>query len=97
MGKSHRGGTAALRLTLSLVVLGLVVPTFTGCRYFCNRVSDFKDIGQLGAGISVQNPKSGPLPPSVGLYAQVTDFVRMGWVVFHGYSAEMDGRGCFAG
>lgn len=97
MGNRHRGGIAAIRLALSLVVLGLMVPSLTGCRYFTNRVADFKDIGQLGAGISVQNPESGPLPPSYGLLVQATDFVKLGWVVFHGYSAEWDGRGCFAG
>lgn len=83
----------ALGIVLALACL---IP-LTGCRYGTNRVNDFADIFQIGAGVTSENPGSGVLPPSLGLYVQATDFINLGALYFNGASAEVDGRGLFAG
>lgn len=71
----------------------------TGCqsRYVANRVSDFGDIIQIGGGLTTENPKTGIVPPSLGVYVQATEFINLGAMHFTGISAEWDGRGAFAG
>ncbi|MBI1785748.1 hypothetical protein HYR69_11445, partial [Candidatus Sumerlaeota bacterium] len=78
------------------VILALSMP-LTGCRYVANRCADFRDIFQFGGGVTIENPKTGMIPPSLGVYAQATEFVNLGAVHFSGVSAEWDGRGMFAG
>lgn len=87
-----RRSTFATGCALLVMMLSL-----SGCRYGANRSADFRDIFQFGAGLTTENPTSGMLPPSLGLYAQVTEFVNLGAVHFTGLTAEWDGRGLFAG
>lgn len=64
-----------------------------GHHWFMNRVSDFCDIFHCGVGVTHENPVTGPLTPSFGLHGQVTDYGHLGYLVFAGASAEMEGRG----
>jgi len=77
-----------------VLLIGL---TITGCRYVANRMYDFHDIFQMGVGISSENPKSGMLPPSLGVHVQATEVINLGALHFSGYTTEWDGRGFFAG
>ena len=66
----------------------------TGCtRYFANRYYDFRDTFAIGAGVTAENPHTGIIPPSLGVYVQVTDFLHLGAITHNGYSAELDLRG----
>jgi len=86
------------RSTMFFLVLAMAGLFSTGCcRYAHNRVFDAMDIFELGAGVTAENPVSGMIPPALGVHAQVTEFLNLGAVHFTGYSAEMDGRGLFAG
>lgn len=67
------------------------------CNYGNNRFFDFCDVFQLGAGVTSQNSKSGMIPPSLGAHVQATEFLNLGMMHFRGLSAELDGRGMFAG
>ncbi len=69
----------------------------TGCRYGANRCADFRDIFQFGVGVTIENPKTGFAPPSLGVHAQATEFINLSAMHFEGKSAEWDGRGFFAG
>lgn len=82
---------------LVAVLLCLSTLMASGCRYATNRVDDLCDVFQLAGGVTTENPKGGVLPPSLGLHVQATEFINLGAVHFAGYSAEMDGRGFFAG
>ncbi len=84
---------------LAVLILCLSITILSGCagRYCTNRVADFSDIFQVGAGITAENPFTGALPPSLGIHLQATEFVNLGAVHFSGYAAEVDGRGLFAG
>jgi peptidoglycan-associated lipoprotein len=76
----------------------LVLLASTGCsRYWTNRYYDFRDTYALGAGVTAENPKTGVIPPSLGLYVQVTDFLHLGAITHNGYTAESDLRGSFVG
>ncbi|NQU44072.1 hypothetical protein HQ520_12360 [bacterium] len=85
-----------VRLTAILVLLA-AVSLLSGCRYSQNRLYDFCDVFQLGAGVTFENAHTGMVPPSLGIHAQVSDFVNLGAIHFTGATAEMDGRGFFAG
>lgn len=80
-------------------VAALLCLSLTGCqrRYIANRVADFGDIFQFGAGLTTENPATGVIPPSLGVYVQVTEFLNLGALHFDGHSAEWDGRGLFCG
>ncbi len=80
----------------TMAVLTLML-TVSGCQYSRSRWDDFADIGQLGIGVTAENPRFGYLPSALGVYAQVTDFIPIGYLTYEGYSAEWDGRGAFAG
>ena len=82
---------------LAAVLLCLSTLMASGCRYAANRVNDFCDIFQVAGGVTTENPVGGALPPSLGVHVQASEFVNLGAVHFSGYSAEMDGRGFFAG
>lgn len=47
----------------------------------------------MGVGLTHANPVTGPLSPSFGIHGQLTDYGHLGYVVFAGGSAEMEGRG----
>lgn len=79
----------------SLIVLAAF--QLVGCRYTANRANDFADIFQMGVGVTAENPVTGMFPPSLGLHAQVTEFLNLGAIHFTGLVAEWDGRGFFAG
>ena len=64
-----------------------------GFHWLQNRGSDFCDIFHFGIGMTHENPVTGPLTPSMGVHAQVTDYGHLGYVVFAGGSVEMEGRG----
>ena len=61
--------------------------------WFQNRVADFCDIFHLGLGMTHENPVTGPLTPSFGVHAQVTDYGNLGYMTFAGGSLDMEGRG----
>jgi len=61
-----------------------------------NRVHDFMDIFELARALPLKTGERHD-PAALGVHAQVTEFVNLGAVHFTGYSAEMDGRGLFAG
>jgi hypothetical protein len=61
--------------------------------WFQNRVSDFCDIFHGGIGMTHENPITGPLTPSFGVHAQITDYGHLGYLIFAGGSMEMEGRG----
>lgn len=78
--------------------LTLMLTPMVGCqRYGQNRLADFMDIFQFGAGVTAENPVTGVIPPSLGVYVQATEFLNLGAMHFHGVSAEWDGRGTFVG
>jgi peptidoglycan-associated lipoprotein len=80
-----------------LLALATIVMTTTGCRYFSNRYYDLRDTFGVGAGFTHENPVTGPIPPSLGLFVNVTEWFNLGWLSYNGYSAEMDQRGTFVG
>lgn len=86
---------------LSVVVLCLMALNFTGCavgtRAKANRVYDFADIVQFGVGLTHENPKSGVIPPALGVHAQLTEFINLGALTYAGAIWEMDGRGFYQG
>ncbi len=84
------------RCALLLVVGGMLL-SITGCRYATNRYYDFRDTFRVGVGATVENPVTGPLPPSFGLYLEATDWLNLGWITHNGYTAELDLRGTFVG
>jgi len=51
------------------------------------------DIFNIGLGVTAENPITGPITPSYGLYLHMTDYFRLGGVRFGGASAEWEGRG----
>ena len=92
MRRSH------VRFSAMAVFLTLGCLLSSGCARYCsNRLHDFCDIFQAGAGITCENPGSGVIPPALGLHVQATEFLNLGAVHFTGNTAEMDGRGFFAG
>jgi hypothetical protein len=78
-------------------LLMVVAASFSGCRYTANRLYDFADIFQFGAGVTSENSGSGMIPPALGVHVQATDFVNLGVSHFSGLVAEWDGRGFYAG
>lgn len=80
---------------LSLMLGGCQQTSFE--RYASSRLADFMDIFQIGGGVTAENPVTGVIPPSLGLYVQATEFLNLGAMHFHGVGAEIDGRGMFAG
>jgi peptidoglycan-associated lipoprotein len=88
-----RRKSAALGTSVALMLCF----TLTGCRYGMNRSADFRDIFQFGIGVTAENPVTGPVPPSLGLHLQASEFLNLGAVHFTGLTAEWDGRGLFAG
>ena len=94
--KSAKLNSRSLAL-LPLVVL--VCMTLNGCLYMCNRSADLRDIVNVGVGVTHEgvDPNLGVIPPSLGLYAQATDFLNLGISYFGGAVAEWDGRGLYAG
>ena len=69
----------------------------SGCRYLSNRYYDMRDTMNLGAGVTAENPVTGVVPPSLGLYLEVTDLLHLGAITFNGYAAEVDMRGSYVG
>lgn len=80
-----------------LLVLAAMALGTTGCRYMTNRYYDFRDIYALGAGVTAENPKTGIIPPSLGVNVEVTDWLKLGAITHNGLTAETDLRGSFAG
>ena len=78
-------------------LLALLAFSQSGCHYVSNRAADFSDIFQFGVGFTTENPKTGILPPSFGIYVQATNFLNLGAIYFNGASVEWDGRGLFCG
>lgn len=80
-----------------LMSLAATVIATTGCRYLANRYYDFRDIFEVGAGVTCENPETGVVPPALGLHVQATDFLTLGAINFYGGIAELDHRGTFVG
>jgi len=64
--------------------------------WLMNRCSDFMDVFALGVGVTTENEIGGPIPPSIGLYAEATTFLNAGIITHHGVTAEIEGRGAGA-
>ena len=61
--------------------------------WLSNRVADFMDIFSLGAGLTFENKLGGPIPPSIGAYAEATCLLNLGYVTHNGGTIEWEGRG----
>lgn len=83
--------------TMMLLTLAASVFATTGCRYLSNRYYDFRDIFQVGVGVTGENPVTGVVPPALGIHVQATDFFTLGAITFNGVVAELDHRGTFVG
>lgn len=81
---------------LSLLMLLVVAIGATGCRYGKNRYYDFRDTFHLGAGLTAESSRS-IIPPSLGVYAELTDFIHLGAITHNGVTAELDLRGSYVG
>ena len=79
-----------------ILLLGMLTMG-SGCRYLANRYYDLRDIGAIGIGVTGENPVTGIVPPSLGLYVEVTDWFHLGAIHYNGYTAELDLRGTFWG
>ncbi len=86
----------AARMMMAVALIAMVVAA-SGCRYTTNRYYDFRDIWAVGAGITGENPVTGIVPPSLGLYLELTEFLHLGALTHNGMTAEMDLRGTFVG
>jgi hypothetical protein len=84
-------------LILKVLLVGIAALGTTGCRYASNRVADFSDMFILAGGVTAENQFTGPFPPSLGVHVQVTDYLGLGANHFSGGSAQIDGRGLYAG
>ncbi len=78
----------------------LLLLVMSGCsrvqnpdHYFMNRYYDFRDMIHLGVGVTAANDHTGVIPPSFGVYAQVTDLLKLGAITHNGPVAELDHRG----
>lgn len=79
---------------LCLIFLAGVLLNTTGCnRYLTNRYYDFRDIVDLGVGVSTENSATGIVPPALGAYIELTDFAHLGAIRHYGPIAETDLRG----
>lgn len=79
------------------ILLLAILSMGTGCRYLTNRYFDARDTFAIGAGVTAENPVTGWVPPSLGLYFEATDWLHLGAIHFNGYTAECDLRGTFVG
>ena len=77
------GGTGASAGTV-------LAPTANWCH---NRFADFMDIFSIGAGMTFENKLGGPIPPSIGAYAEATCLLSLGAITHNGGTIEWDGRG----
>lgn len=83
---------------LGFVLIACMFVTLTGCsRYVSNRYYDFRDMFHVGVGVTAENPVTGVIPPTIGLYLEATDWLQLGAITHNGYTAEMDMRGTFVG
>lgn len=85
------------RLSFTLVLFICACFLLNSCQYVTNRVADLGDVAYAGVGVTAENTRSGIWPGALGVHLQATDFVNLGAVCFEGFSAEIDGRGLFAG
>jgi hypothetical protein len=79
------------------ILLLAVLTLSSGCRYLSNRYYDLRDIGAAGIGVTGENPVTGIVPPSLGAYIEITDWLHLGAIHYNGYTAEHDMRGTFVG
>ena len=90
-----RTRTLAVLLTVSLLA------ALSGCGYVKNVCDDFADMVIIGGGITPpvvptgeKSVVAGILPPSLGVYAQATDFLHLGALVKASGDLVWDRRGC---
>jgi hypothetical protein len=83
------------RTLASLLALALGAVLLSGCLYSRQRADDFLDIFDLGIGVTAES-KASWIPPTFGVLAEVGP-VALGGITHHGLTAEVDGRGLFAG
>lgn len=79
-----------MRIGMSTIA-GVLFLTSTGCTYLQNRVDDLGDIFIVGIGGTAA--RETPFPPALGLYAEATEFLHLGGMLYHGYMLEVDRRG----
>lgn len=79
------------------LILVCLLLTSTGCRYLTNRYYDMRDTFAVGVGVTTENPVTGVVPPSLGVYLDLTDLFQFGAIHYNGYTAELDMRGSFIG
>lgn len=61
-----------------------------------NRLSDLMDIFAIGGGLTFENRIGGPIPPSIGVYAEATTLLNLGAITHNGGTIEIEGRGAGA-
>ena len=77
----------------SLFVVGCGSKATPLDHWFANRGSDFMDIFSIGVGVSVENEEFAELPPSFGVYIELTHFFNLGYIRHMGATMELEGRG----
>jgi outer membrane protein OmpA-like peptidoglycan-associated protein len=86
------------RLVFTLAAAVLITSLLSGCqvvRYAQARGDDFLDIWDLGIGITAESQHSW-IPPTLGAHAEFGP-IALGAITHNGLTAEIDGRGLFAG
>jgi len=88
------------RVTVLILMAGILVFGAAGCGYVKNVRDDVMDIGSVGVGVvppvvptDAGAKAVGPLPPALGIYGQVTDFFHLGALKKYTGDAEWDRRG----
>ncbi len=85
--------SSALRSLALAATMLLLAGCQSSGRYFSNRLYDFEDMFHVGVGATAANDYSGIIPPTLGVYAQVTEFGKLGAITHNGVTAEIDHRG----
>lgn len=91
MGGLVRSGSVARHEVIRRPSLLLSLLVLSGCTYAQNRLDDFNDIFTFGAGGTTAT--EGPLPHSIGIYLEFTEFAHAGALYFRGCMIETDRRG----
>lgn len=80
-----------MRRLCRLLAAAALFSQFTGCTYLRNRVDDFNDIYSIGVGGTIIHET--PYPAALGIYAEATEFLHAGAMLYGGYMLELDRRG----
>jgi len=96
MRTKGKGASTALAILLAAAV----VTGASGCGYLSNVGDDFLDCFSLAVGVTPpvvpggeKDTAVGIFPPSLGVYAEASEFLHLGAVVKHSADVEWDRRG----